>query len=161
MLAEDKYQTVERTTAEQLVRSIYRFAFVQRRIAREAYAELGSQGFAALAVVRQHGSVRVGVIAHHLQVDLSVASRQVTALEREGYVAREPDPDDRRAQRISITDEGLAVLRESYRRMVDAFEDALAGWSEDEVDALAASLTRLRADFTGEAAEDLQEETTR
>ena len=144
---------MERPAAEHLVRSIARFAFVQRRIAREALTELGSQGFSALAVVRTQGPVRVSAIASHLSVDLSVASRQVAALEQAGYVAREPDPDDGRAQRITITDDGVRVLRASYDRMVDAFADVLADWDEQEVAALADGLHRLRADFTGEPAE--------
>lgn len=136
---------------EDLARSIYRLATVQRALARHALAELGSRGFTALGVAHRVGPVRVGEIAERLSVDLSVASRQIAALERAGYVVREADPDDRRAQRISITDAGVRVLRESHRRMVEAFEQALAEWSEDELTALATGLDRLRDDFSGTA----------
>ena len=136
---------------EELARSIYRLATVQRSLARFALAELGSRGFSALGVVHRTGPVRVGEIADHLSVDLSVASRQIAALQEAGYVVREPDPEDRRAHRISITAEGTRVLHESHRRMVDAFEQAVGDWTEEELSALADGLNRLRDDFTGTA----------
>ena len=134
--------------ADELVRSLYRLGLVQREIARHALAELGSQGFTALAIVHRHGPVRVSDIARRLSVDLSVASRQVAALVDAGHVHREPDDEDRRAHRISMTESGVSVLRESHRRMVEAFGDALASWSDDEVTALAEGLDRLREDFS-------------
>lgn len=136
---------------EDLARSIYRLMTVQRALARHALEELGTRGFTALGVAHQRGPVRVSEIAEALSVDLSVASRQVAALERAGYVVRGADPDDRRAHRIEITEAGRRVLRHSHRRMVAAFEDALDGWSEDELTSLASGLDRLRADFAGTA----------
>ena len=139
--------TTATDTVEDLVRSLYRLGLVQREIHRHALAELGSQGFTALAIVHKHGPARVSDVAEHLRVDLSVASRQVAALASAGYVRREADAADRRVQLITITDEGTRVLAESHRRMVDTFADALSDWSEEDVAALAAGLDRLRQDF--------------
>jgi len=132
---------------EDLVRQLYRLGFVQRGIAREALSELGSQGFTALGVLKLQGPQRVSDLATALNIDLSVASRQCSALASAGYVAREPDPDDRRAHRLVLTDTGASVLRESHRRMVHAFGQALTGWSETDISSLAAGLERLREDF--------------
>lgn len=132
---------------EDLVIALYRLSRVQRAIAREALAELGGQGFAALAVVHREGPVRVSAVAEQLSVDLSVASRQVAALRLAGYVDREPDPDDRRATRINLTPEGTRVLRDSHRRMVAITATAVQEWSAEDVTSLAAQLERLREDF--------------
>ena len=107
MLAESKYLM---SASEDLVIALYRLGLVQRSIARNALAELGSQGFTALAVVHRCGPVRVSEVAEQLSVDLSVASRQVAALVLAGYVEREPDPDDRRASRLKTTEPGARVL---------------------------------------------------
>jgi DNA-binding MarR family transcriptional regulator len=131
---------------EDLVRSLYRLGMVQRELARHALAELGTQGFVALGVIHLHGPVRVSDVAQRLNVALSVASRQVTALERAGYVERDTDPEDGRAHRVSATDAGRAVLEESHRRMVHAFGRALEGWSAKEITALSESLEQLRED---------------
>jgi DNA-binding MarR family transcriptional regulator len=131
---------------EDLVRSLYRLGMVQRELARHALAEVGTQGFVALGVIHIDGPVRVSDVAQRLNVALSVASRQVTALERAGYVERDTDPEDGRAHRVSATDAGRAVLEESHRRMVHAFGRALEGWSAKEITALSESLERLRED---------------
>src|SRR3954447_11040522 len=101
------------SSVEDLVKSLYRLGLVQREIARHALAELGSQGFVALGVIHLDGPIRVSDVARRLQVDLSVASRQCAALTAAGYVEREPDPDDRRAQRVTTTAAGQRVLEES------------------------------------------------
>jgi DNA-binding MarR family transcriptional regulator len=147
------------TAVEDLVISLYRLGLVQREIARHALAELGSQGFTALAIVQRDGPVRVSDVAERLRIDLSVASRQVAALVAAGYAEREADPDDRRSSRITATARGTRVLRESHRRMVEAFARPLAAWPEDEVVALAARLDRLREDFADPAAHDREEKT--
>ena len=133
-------------TVEHLVRSLYRLGMIQRELARHALAELGSQGFVALGVIHVNGPARVSDVAQALNVALSVASRQVAALERAGYVAREADPEDGRAHRVSATEAGRRVLEESHRRMVHAFSRAIEDWSEAEITALAESLERLRED---------------
>lgn len=120
---------------------------VQREINRHALAQLGSQGFAALAIVGLHGPLRVSDVAARLHVDLSVASRQVAALDRAGHVTRTPDRGDRRALVVALTDGGRGVLEDTHRRMVEAFGEALACWSEDEIADLTAGLARLRSDF--------------
>jgi DNA-binding MarR family transcriptional regulator len=132
---------------EALVRQLYGLGMVHRDISRHAMAELGTQGFTALAVVQVHGPLRVSEVAHHLHVDLSVASRQIAALAAEGYVERREDDRDRRAQIVAITRAGRKVLRESHRRMVAGFERVLESWSDDDVNALTGGLERLRDDF--------------
>jgi DNA-binding MarR family transcriptional regulator len=146
------------TPSEDLVIALYRLGLVQRSIARNALAELGSQGFTALAVVHRQGPVRVSEVAEQLSVDLSVASRQIAALVLAGYVAREPDPGDRRATILRTTDAGARVLTDSHRRMVDTATSALSGWSDAEIAELASQLERLREDFAAVASPSSRQE---
>src|SRR4051812_25024861 len=99
-------ETEKPTAVEDLVKALYRLGLVQREIARHALAELGSQGFVALGAIHVAGPARVSDVARRLRVDLSVASRQVAALTAAGYVRRQPDPEDRRAQLVSLTEAG-------------------------------------------------------
>jgi DNA-binding MarR family transcriptional regulator len=137
---------------EALVRQLYGLGMVRRDIERHALAELGTQGFTALAVIQVHGPLRVSDVAQRLGVDLSVASRQIAALAAEGYVERREDTRDRRAQMVAVTRTGRRVLRESHRRMVAAFTRVLEGWSDEDVNALTGGLERLREDFARLAA---------
>jgi DNA-binding MarR family transcriptional regulator len=152
LASSNNFDRMKPTPVEDLVKSLYRLGTVQREIARHALAELGSQGFVALGTVHLEGPVRVSDVARRLNVDLSVASRQVAALSLAGYVRREPDPDDRRAQFVSLTEAGERVLAESHRRMVSAFDAVLGDWSADDVTALSSALQRLREDFEREPA---------
>jgi DNA-binding MarR family transcriptional regulator len=142
----------QHTPIEALVRQLYGLGMVQRDIARHAMAELGTQGFTALAVLQVHGPQRISEVAQRLGVDLSVASRQIAALAAEGYVERREDDRDRRAQLVAVTRAGRRVLRESHRRMVAAFTRVLGSWPEEDVNALTGGLERLREDFARLAA---------
>lgn len=129
---------------EDLVKLLYRLGAVRRELMTHALPELGGQGFIALAAVYRQGPARVSDIAAALNVDLSVASRQVQVLVQAGYVEREPDPEDGRATLLSLTDSGLQALRDSHHRMVAASQEALRDWETSEIEALSRSLARLR-----------------
>jgi DNA-binding MarR family transcriptional regulator len=137
--------------AEDLVTALYRLGLVRRSIERQALAELGSQGFTALAVLQRHGPLRVSEVAEQLSVTLPVASRQVAALVQAGHVERDTDPDDGRAHRLRVSDGGAQALRDSHRRMVETASTALSGWSDAEIAVLATQLERLREDFAAVA----------
>jgi DNA-binding MarR family transcriptional regulator len=76
-----------------------------------------------------------------------VASRQVAALVGAGYVERETDPDDGRAHRLRTSESGARALQDAHRRLVETATEALAGWPDAEIAALATRLERLREDF--------------
>lgn len=136
---------------ENLVKQLYGLGAVRRELARHAWAELGGQGFTALAAIDRLEGARVSDVAAQLAVDLSVASRQVQALIAAGYVERSIDPEDRRVSRLAITEAGGRALGESHRRMVHVFSQMLDGWSHAEVTRLAAGLEKLTTRFADAA----------
>jgi DNA-binding MarR family transcriptional regulator len=58
--------------------------------------------------------LRVNQLAEAVVLSPTAMSRFVDRLERDGYVRREPDPDDRRALQVTITDEGRKLLRRMW-----------------------------------------------
>lgn len=134
---------------EDLVKLLYGLGAVRRNLLAHALPEIGGQGFIALAAVYRRAPARVSDIATALSVDLSVASRQVQVLVRAGYVERQPDPEDGRATLLSLTESGLAALRDSHQRMVAASSYALCDWETGEIEALTQGLARLRDSFEG------------
>jgi len=135
------------TAVEDLVRQLYSLGRVRREIDRHAMAELGGQGFLALAIIHVVGHARVSDVAHRLSVDLSVASRQIGALKQAGYVQQERDATDGRAQGLTCTEHGRQVLADCHRRLVDALGAAVADWSLEDIVTLTRLLERLRSDF--------------
>src|SRR3954454_10080828 len=58
----------------------------------------------------RRGSMRVGDLARALRVTVGETSKLVARIERAGLIAREPDPDDRRASRVALTTVGKRRL---------------------------------------------------
>jgi DNA-binding MarR family transcriptional regulator len=130
-----------------LVREIYALGRVNRELQRRAVPEHPPACLQALGLIGRGEANRVSDIADGLRIDLSVASRQVTVLEASGWVTRATDPADGRSRRLEATDAGRAVLADTLARMADAYTGVLAGWSEDDLRSLHATLARLREDF--------------
>jgi DNA-binding MarR family transcriptional regulator len=59
-------------------------------------------------------SLRVNELAREVVLSPTAMSRFVDRVEAAGYVRREPDPADRRALRVAITDEGVDLLRRMW-----------------------------------------------
>jgi DNA-binding MarR family transcriptional regulator len=60
-------------------------------------------------------SMRVGDLARGLRITVGGTSKLVDRIERAGLIAREPDPDDRRASRVALTTAGKRRLTAALR----------------------------------------------
>ena len=76
--------------------------------------------FWLLKNIAANGSMRVTDIAQHANLDVSTVSRHVAQLHKTGLIERTPDPDDRRAQRVRMTDSGQQKLTADLRARTDA-----------------------------------------
>ena len=103
--------------------------------------------FAVLGLLAREGEQRLGRIAAHLEVDPSVASRQVAALEQFGLVTRRPDPADGRAQLLAVTPAGLAARDGYLAQRARWVAEALDGWDDAEVAHLVARMDQLVGDL--------------
>jgi DNA-binding MarR family transcriptional regulator len=63
----------------------------------------------ALGVLLEHGDVRLSVLADHLRIAARSATEVVDDLQSRGLVERHPDPADRRATLVVLTDAGAAA----------------------------------------------------
>lgn len=63
-----------------------------------------------LLLIDRGGSIRATDITESLGQAPRTVTEAIDTLEREGLVVREPDPKDRRAKRISLTEAGRAKL---------------------------------------------------
>ncbi len=64
----------------------------------------------ALRVLGHHGTQRMSALSEHLRIAARSATEVVEALESRGLVARRPDPGDRRATLVELTENGESVL---------------------------------------------------
>jgi len=138
--------TRDRLTASiaQLVRT---GRHVSSRAAAQLYGDLPSFGWALLLPLERDGDQRCSALAAQAGVDISVASRQIAALERSGHVERRPDPNDGRASLLRLTPAGGAALAAARALRSDWALGALADWDEDDARLLSELLDRLVTDL--------------
>lgn len=122
-------------------------AVLKRDLQRQIVCEVPMAAVAVLSVVDRYGAMRVGELADHLCVDLSVASRHASTLEQHLLLERVPSADDGRSHDVRLTPAGRTVLGEVRGHAVRRLADALADWSDDALHDLSAALTRLRTDL--------------
>lgn len=98
----------------------------------EAFRPCGitSGQFSLLNGLNRPSPPTIGAIAELLAMDRSTVTANLKPLERIGAVTTAVDPDDRRGRRISLTDQGRALLAAAtpiWIREHAALEDELDG----------------------------------
>ncbi|WP_433831997.1 MarR family winged helix-turn-helix transcriptional regulator [Actinoplanes sp. CA-015351] len=78
------------------------------RVALEPWNVTPSQS-RAIGVLSRHGEMRLSVLAEHLRIAPRSATEVVDDLQQQGLASRSPDPADRRATLVALTEEGLAT----------------------------------------------------
>jgi DNA-binding MarR family transcriptional regulator len=118
----------------------HRFAELLSRVAREitlrqasevCCGDLTLEQFQTLRAVRASDQLTIGSLSGVLRVDLSTMSRNVTVLERNGYLLRSRSSEDGRIVHVGITAKGNRaletlncderdILKDVYERMPPA-----------------------------------------
>ena len=110
---------------------------------------LSGAGRQALAVLEGAGGpLSPTVIAERLLVTTASTTSLLDTLERRGLVTRLPDPDDRRRQLVTLTDDGRRVVDEFLPQVVALQTAVMAGISETERTRLLRSLAAIREAIT-------------
>jgi DNA-binding MarR family transcriptional regulator len=90
-----------------------------------------------LSVLVFAGPRRVGELAEAEQVEPPTMTRLVDGMERDGYVVRGADPDDRRAVIVRATAKGVRALKKGRAQRVEALAEGLRSLSADQLATLA------------------------
>lgn len=79
-----------------------------RHSSREALApwDIAPSHSRALGVLMQHQALRLSELSDHLHIAPRSATDVVDGLQQRGLIQRSPDPHDRRAMLVSLTDQG-------------------------------------------------------
>src|SRR5215475_8491394 len=133
---------------QQLRELLAAMSSISRVLRKRATLGIDHGSLATLWAVYRLDGARLSDLAKELNLDISTVSRQVAHLEREGYILRSEDPDDRRAARLFATGAVGDVFENAFRERADILDAAMADWTSEEVDALHRAITRL-ADAIG------------
>ena len=106
----------------------------------------GPGGMSALVTLAAHDDgLRLGELAEAEGVAPPTLTRIVQALERDGYVERSPDPDDRRAQRVALSTEGRRVITGGRASRIEVLRQRLDTLSAEDLRRLEDALPALEA----------------
>jgi DNA-binding MarR family transcriptional regulator len=108
---------------------------------------LDRAAYMLLGRVAADGPLRPSALAELVCVDLSVVSRQVSALQAAGLVARSPDPGDRRASLIAATEAGMELFARKREKFQALLRTLLADWSSGDRADFARLLGQFNAAF--------------
>ncbi|MFD7841687.1 MarR family winged helix-turn-helix transcriptional regulator [Nocardia sp. NPDC059764] len=116
-----------------------------QRLISEAMAEVDGRAyhFAILAAVDEFGPDSQVRIGQRCGIDQSDMHTMLRELAEHGYVARTPDPGDRRRNLITLTPSGRRRLQKLDSALTAVQDDLLATLSATERDQLAALLARV------------------
>lgn len=99
----------------------------------------------ALAVLDEHGSLRISEFARIDRTSQPTATALIARLVAEGYASRHRDPDDSRAVVVALTPAGHARLAATRASMREALSGPLPGFDAERLTGLAADLRELLA----------------
>ncbi|MBF6243921.1 MULTISPECIES: MarR family winged helix-turn-helix transcriptional regulator [Nocardia] len=116
----------------------------QRRIG-EAMSTVGARGyhFSILAALDEFGPASQVAIGQRCRIDRSDMHAMLAELEAQKYVAREPDPDDRRRNLITLTAAGERRLHELDATLTAAQDEIFGELTKAEREHLVKLLTRV------------------
>ena len=96
-----------------------------RQLAAATDVNLDRARYVVLRAVAESEPVRTTALAEQVGVDPSTMSRHVSILEQAGLVERTADPDDGRAQTLSLTAAGRTVMEKVRAARHDLITDVL------------------------------------
>ena len=102
----------ERAGDETLAEAFWSVARQLREASAKSLApwDINPSHLRALRVLTRRGTMRLSELSEHLHIAPRSTTEVVDALESRGLVRRSPDPDDRRATLVEVTEPGLGVL---------------------------------------------------
>jgi DNA-binding MarR family transcriptional regulator len=119
---------------------------------RAAFAEQGLEAyeFDVLTALRRAGppyELTPGQLVRETLVGSGTMTNRLDRLEARGLVGRRPDPEDGRARRIRLTDQGRDRADAAFADLLGRERQLLGGLSEDERDGLARLLRTVLVNF--------------
>ncbi|QMU78699.1 MarR family transcriptional regulator [Streptacidiphilus sp. PB12-B1b] len=111
---------------------------------RERHGIVTSQ-FEFLRHLRDHPGARVADLAAEFAIGIGATSKGIDRLERQGWVARTPNPADRRSSLLELTDEGVQLADAAEATFTERLAELITGaLRTSPVAAAAQTLSELR-----------------
>lgn len=122
-----------------------RYLHLHKGKGRREGAVLDRSAYILLSRIRMQGPMSIGQLVEAFGLDASTLNRQTAAALRAGLVERIPDSEGGMARKFLITEEGERRLDEEREGLVDALDQIMADWADDDIAAFAGYLRRFNS----------------
>lgn len=117
-----------------------------------------AEGNILLHMLTQGQEMGQDQLVEQLDISKPAVSRAVDSLEAKGFVTRQPDPDDRRAHKVRLTDRAREIgpaVEQAYNHL---YAIAMQGISHEELDSFVKLFARMSENFTRAQAKNKMED---
>ena len=118
-------------------------AALKRGFAAQDVSRVNPAYLAVLLCLWTEDGLKVVELGRRAGLETSTMTGLLDRMERDGLVTRDPDPDDRRAHLIHLTQEGHQVREPVLRVVEQVIGDVFDGISEEELDNMKGVLRKL------------------
>ncbi|MBA2933114.1 MarR family transcriptional regulator [Sphingomonas sp. CGMCC 1.13654] len=115
-------------------------AFVESRFES---LDISFMQWIALKVIRDGVATTAGELARELSITTGATTRLIDVLETRGLVERDRGKADRRVVHLAITAKGIEEVFTLQQHVIEAWNEVLAEFDQDEVDSTVEHLVRL------------------
>jgi DNA-binding MarR family transcriptional regulator len=115
----------------------------RRATGLKPHRALDRAAYVILRYLQQDGPQNVSALADRLNLDGSTVTRQVTALQHDGLVERQRDPNDGRGTVVEATEVGLKQVDAVRAARIALYDKVLSDWTPNDREQLAGMLVRL------------------
>ena len=123
---------------------------LRRRLDQEAQSiGLTSAQWRVLAYLARCEGINQASLADFMDMEPITLSRHLDRMEAAGLTERRPDPSDRRAHRLYLTEAARPLIASFRTIAAGVMQEAVEGLAEKEIDKLSDSLFRIRNNLTG------------
>jgi DNA-binding MarR family transcriptional regulator len=127
---------------------------LRRRIDKEAQAiGLTSAQWRVLAYLARCEGSNQASLADFMDMEPITLSRHLDRMQAAGMLERRPDPADRRAHRLYLTESGRELITGFRAHTSHVMREAVEGIAETEIEAMIPLLARMRSNLTGKTGE--------
>jgi MarR family transcriptional regulator, transcriptional regulator for hemolysin len=105
-----------------------------------------------IGYLTRHEGINQAGLAELLEIKPMTLVRQIDRMEAEGWIERRPDPGDRRARRLVLTDKARPIVARIHNLSTEVRQEAFASLSDEEGYQLIDLLRRVHSDLSGHSA---------
>ncbi len=97
-----------------------------------------------LGIIRRNPGIRQARMAYLMEIEPITLVRLLDRMQKSGWIQRRPDPVDRRANSVVLTDKAKDILSKMMPLALDVRRQALAGFTAAEYSDMLAYLRRMK-----------------